>query len=268
MARVRLELGPVPLHHQVYLDLRRALDAGEWRPGQQLPTERDLADQYGCSLITVRRALDELVREGRIERTRGRGTFVLHPRLDRDIAARASFTDRDAGSAAWTPRRGSSPPGPSRPSAVVAGALGLETGLADPLSRAARAWPAASPTCSSRSTCRPSGSRACWPATSSTAPCTSAWPPRTGRASCAPARLSSPSSSGLERLASSDQRRGAAGPAHRGHRLRRRRQPRSSSAGPTSAAIAPATTSNARSTGPIRSASVAIPADRGREEDG
>ena len=37
MARFRLELGPVPLHHQVYLDLRAALDAGEWRPGDLLP---------------------------------------------------------------------------------------------------------------------------------------------------------------------------------------------------------------------------------------
>ncbi|HSL77775.1 MAG TPA: GntR family transcriptional regulator [Candidatus Limnocylindrales bacterium] len=93
MARFRLELGPVPLHHQVYLDLLASLDSGRWAPGDQLPTERDLAGHYGCSLITVRRALDELVREGRIERTRGRGTFVLRPRLDRDIASRASFAE-------------------------------------------------------------------------------------------------------------------------------------------------------------------------------
>ena len=93
MARLRLELGPIPLHHQVYLDLLGSLDAGRWLAGTQLPTERDLAAHYGCSLITVRRALDELVREGRIERTRGRGTFVLRPRLDRDIAGRASFAE-------------------------------------------------------------------------------------------------------------------------------------------------------------------------------
>ena len=93
MARYRLELGPVPLHHQVYLDLAAALDAGEWNPGDQLPTERDLAERYGCSLITVRRALGELVREQRLERTRGRGTFVLHPRIDRDFEAHLSFTE-------------------------------------------------------------------------------------------------------------------------------------------------------------------------------
>jgi GntR family transcriptional regulator len=93
MARFRLELGPVPLHHQVYLDLRETLDHGTWRPGEQVPTERDLASRYGCSLITVRRALDELVREQRIQRTRGRGTFVLPPRIDRDLAGTMSFTE-------------------------------------------------------------------------------------------------------------------------------------------------------------------------------
>ena len=93
MARFRLELGPIPLHHQVYLDLRAALDAGEWNPGDRLPTERDLASRYGCSLITVRRALGELTREQRLERTRGRGTFVLHPRIDRDFAGELSFTE-------------------------------------------------------------------------------------------------------------------------------------------------------------------------------
>ena len=38
MARFRLELGPVPLHHQVYLDLRGSLDDGTWQPGDRLPT--------------------------------------------------------------------------------------------------------------------------------------------------------------------------------------------------------------------------------------
>jgi GntR family transcriptional regulator len=127
LARFRLELGPVPLHHQVYLDLLASLDSGRWPPGQRLPTERDLAAHYGCSLITVRRALDELVREGRIERTRGRGTFVLHPRIDRDIAARASFAEEMR-------QRGLNPETrlisarPESASVSVAAALDLEAG--------------------------------------------------------------------------------------------------------------------------------------------
>lgn len=93
MARYQLELGPVPLHHQVYLDLKSALDAGEWQPGDQLPTERELAARYGCSLITVRRALDELSRERRLSRTRGRGTFVTQPVIDRNLQGPLSFAD-------------------------------------------------------------------------------------------------------------------------------------------------------------------------------
>ena len=93
MARFRLELGPVPLHHQVYLDLKAALDEAEWAPGSQLPPERELARRYGCSLITVRRALDELSREKRLERSRGRGTFVLAPVIKRALDGEMSFTE-------------------------------------------------------------------------------------------------------------------------------------------------------------------------------
>jgi len=92
MARFRLLAGPIPLHHQVYLDLRSALDAGEWRVGDQLPPERELADRYGCSLITVRRALGDLARERRIERARGRGTFVSRQPLDLELNGTRSFT--------------------------------------------------------------------------------------------------------------------------------------------------------------------------------
>jgi GntR family transcriptional regulator len=91
VARFRLELGPVPLHHQVYLDLKSAIDAGEWQPGDRLPPERELAAKYGCSLITVRRALDELSRERLLTRARGRGTYVSAPPIDRNLQGSLSF---------------------------------------------------------------------------------------------------------------------------------------------------------------------------------
>lgn len=127
MARFRLSLGPVPMHHQVYLDLRGSLDDGTWKPGDRLPPERDLAAHYGVSLITVRRALSELVQQGRIERTRGRGTHVLHPRIERDFSETLSFT-------AEMQRRGLDPETrliaarSEAASESVAGALDLEAG--------------------------------------------------------------------------------------------------------------------------------------------
>jgi len=127
VARFRLELGPVPLHHQVYLDLKAALDEGEWVPGEQLPPERELARRYGCSLITVRRALDELSREKRLERSRGRGTFALAPVIERALDGEMSFTEE-------MQRRGLDPETrllAARPEAAnetVAAALNLEPG--------------------------------------------------------------------------------------------------------------------------------------------
>jgi GntR family transcriptional regulator, N-acetylglucosamine utilization regulator len=93
MTGYALERGPVPLYHQVYVHLVAALGRGEWKRGDQIPTERELARSYGCSLITIRRALDELAREGRLERTRGRGTFVTEPPIVRDLAAHVGFAD-------------------------------------------------------------------------------------------------------------------------------------------------------------------------------
>ncbi len=87
-----LSRGPVPLHHQLYLELRSSLDQGKWEVGDQLPTEKELSETYACSLITVRRALDELRRERRIERIPGRGSFVTAAPIERDLAALTSFT--------------------------------------------------------------------------------------------------------------------------------------------------------------------------------
>src|SRR5438034_9405782 len=74
----------IPLHRRVYLDLRSALDSGTWAPGDRLPPERQLATDHACSVITVRRALEELVREGRIHRVQVQVTCVSPPPIERD----------------------------------------------------------------------------------------------------------------------------------------------------------------------------------------
>jgi DNA-binding LacI/PurR family transcriptional regulator len=65
-----------PLYEQLMGDLERQMDAGELKPGDMLPSLRQLCAHYGVSAITVRRALQELVREGRVQSQQGIGSFV------------------------------------------------------------------------------------------------------------------------------------------------------------------------------------------------
>lgn len=67
---------PAPLYEQIRQLIIAALAAGEWRPGDALPSEPALAERFGASAGTVRRALDELAAENLVERRQGSGTFV------------------------------------------------------------------------------------------------------------------------------------------------------------------------------------------------
>ncbi|MFF0744788.1 substrate-binding domain-containing protein [Streptomyces sp. NPDC004111] len=58
-------------------DLRRGIQDGTWPPGSKLPTERALAAETGLSVTTVRRAYEDLVAQGMVERRQGAGTFAL-----------------------------------------------------------------------------------------------------------------------------------------------------------------------------------------------
>src|SRR5690348_14159246 len=73
IALARVDL---PLHRQLRAVLLDQLANGELRAGDRLPTEHQLCSAYKVSRKTVRQALDDLEREGLIERTPGRGTFV------------------------------------------------------------------------------------------------------------------------------------------------------------------------------------------------
>src|SRR3984957_14552881 len=66
----------VPLHRQLFLVLHDEIARGAMAPGDALPTEQTLCDQFGVSRITVRRALADLAEQGYIERRQGVGSFV------------------------------------------------------------------------------------------------------------------------------------------------------------------------------------------------
>ncbi|NIM94084.1 MAG: UTRA domain-containing protein [Anaerolineales bacterium] len=83
----------LPLYQQLYELLRTKIQNKEWGPGDMLPTETELLEQYQVSRATVRQALDELVNESLIYRERGRGTFVSHPTVDQTLVRIVSFTE-------------------------------------------------------------------------------------------------------------------------------------------------------------------------------
>lgn len=66
----------LPLHIKINELLSRELAAGHWRAGERLPTEAVLAEQLGCAVGTLRKALAELELQGLIERRHGSGTYV------------------------------------------------------------------------------------------------------------------------------------------------------------------------------------------------
>jgi GntR family transcriptional regulator len=74
-----------PLYKEVKLRLTQGLMAGEWPPGQAIPSEARLAERFGVSLGTVRKAIDELVAEKILVRQQGRGTFVAAHTPDRTL---------------------------------------------------------------------------------------------------------------------------------------------------------------------------------------
>jgi len=65
-----------PLYKEVKNRLMRGLVAGEWKPGQAIPSEWQLAGRYNVSVGTLRRAVDELVAENIVQRRQGSGTYV------------------------------------------------------------------------------------------------------------------------------------------------------------------------------------------------
>ena len=65
-----------PLYRQIKDLILQSLQTGEWRPGEVIPSEMDLAVRYRVSQGTVRKAMDELAAENLLLRRQGKGTFV------------------------------------------------------------------------------------------------------------------------------------------------------------------------------------------------
>ena len=82
-----------PLHEQVRKIIFGEIAGGAYQPGDKLPTEKEYAERLDVSLAPVRAALAQLVQSGHLERTQGRGTFVVEPKVQYTLRLLSSSTD-------------------------------------------------------------------------------------------------------------------------------------------------------------------------------
>ena len=75
----------VRVGEQVFRQMKGLLISGEWRPGDKLPSETELAEQFGISRITVRQALERLSALNLIETRLGEGSFVKTVEIDQPL---------------------------------------------------------------------------------------------------------------------------------------------------------------------------------------
>jgi GntR family transcriptional regulator len=83
----------IPLYVRLREAIRERIAAGEWKPGDLIPSETKLLDTFPVSRATIRQALLELVREGLLLRKQGRGTFVATRKIAERLPQLASFSE-------------------------------------------------------------------------------------------------------------------------------------------------------------------------------
>jgi GntR family transcriptional regulator len=81
------------LYVQIYSIIKDKIVSREWPAGTQIPTEDELCRMYDVSKITVREAIQELVREGCLKRQQGKGTFVTYSVPNQGLSMRTRLSE-------------------------------------------------------------------------------------------------------------------------------------------------------------------------------
>ncbi|WP_268912748.1 GntR family transcriptional regulator [Lentilactobacillus sp. SPB1-3] len=83
----------LPIYIKIHNEIKRNVEAGRWKVGDRIPSERELSTDFGVSRMTLRQAIQTLVDEGILERRVGSGTFVASQKVQERMAGVTGFTD-------------------------------------------------------------------------------------------------------------------------------------------------------------------------------
>lgn len=84
---------PIPIYYQIEEQIKKAIQEGQLKPGDALPSEREMTKKYAISRMTVRQAMNNLVNEGYLYRQKGKGTFVAKPKITQPLTRLTSFSE-------------------------------------------------------------------------------------------------------------------------------------------------------------------------------
>lgn len=113
---------PAPVWRRIAQRLSAGIGPGGLRPGDRLPTEAQLAAEFGANRHTVRRAIESLAQSGLVRVEQGRGTFVAEDMLDYAVAPRTRFSE-------WVRRHNREPTGQVLHLRTVAASAAVAAGL-------------------------------------------------------------------------------------------------------------------------------------------
>lgn len=84
---------PVPIYHQLEEYIKQQIENGLLKEEELIPSEREFAERFQISRMTVRQAINNLVADGYLNRKKGRGTFVSKKKVEQELQGMTSFTE-------------------------------------------------------------------------------------------------------------------------------------------------------------------------------
>lgn len=84
---------PIPIYHQLEEQIKLQIENGDLKEDEAIPSEREFAERFQISRMTVRQAINNLVIESYLYRQKGRGTFVNKKKVEQELQGMTGFTE-------------------------------------------------------------------------------------------------------------------------------------------------------------------------------